>query len=177
MSIAALTETWGTRTLDTLPPAAPYTLVPSALLLHRRPLPEPLHRLPAPPPLLGVPLVAFPRPVVSTLSLPSTLGIRLFFLHLPTAELPQPCLGSSLRVRIPPVSLLLHVPLTRTAELKETHLAPLANTFSRSSSTSTIVGDQPTPKASSSAASATTFADSKDNGIGILVLLPPLTSC
>ncbi|CAI9636153.1 serine threonine protein kinase-like protein [Alternaria burnsii] len=52
-----------------------------------------------------------------------------------------------------------------TKKLKETHLAPLANTFSRSSSTSTIVGDQPTPKASSSAASATTLGDSKDNGI------------
>jgi serum/glucocorticoid-regulated kinase 2 len=52
-----------------------------------------------------------------------------------------------------------------TKKLKETHLAPLANTFSRSSSTSTIVGDQTTPKASSSAASATTLGDSRDNGI------------
>ncbi|KAF1832705.1 serine/threonine-protein kinase YPK2/YKR2 [Decorospora gaudefroyi] len=51
-----------------------------------------------------------------------------------------------------------------TKKLKETHLAPLANTFSRSSSTSTIVGEQ-TPKTSSSASSATTLADSKDNGI------------
>lgn len=51
-----------------------------------------------------------------------------------------------------------------TKKLKETHLAPLANTFSRSSSTSTIVGDQP-PK-SSSAASSATLVDSKDpNGI------------
>jgi hypothetical protein len=125
-----------------------------------------------------VPLVALPRPVVSTLSLPSTLGLRLLFLHLPTAELPpQPCPGSSPRVRVLPPALLPDAPLTRAAELKETHLAPLANTFSRSSSTSTIVGDQPTPKASSSAASATTLADSKDNGIGTLVYLPALTSC
>ncbi|CAO2653009.1 Nn.00g024200.m01.CDS01 [Neocucurbitaria sp. VM-36] len=52
-----------------------------------------------------------------------------------------------------------------TKKLKETHLAPLANTFSRSSSTSTIVGDQ-TPKTSSSASSATTLTDAKDaNGI------------
>ncbi|KAE8871200.1 hypothetical protein PTNB73_02659 [Pyrenophora teres f. teres] len=50
-----------------------------------------------------------------------------------------------------------------TKKLKETHLAPLANTFSRSSSTSTIV-DQSTPKASSHAGSATTPSDSKDNG-------------
>jgi serum/glucocorticoid-regulated kinase 2 len=52
-----------------------------------------------------------------------------------------------------------------TKKLKETHLAPLANTFSRSSSTSTIVNDQPS-KTSSSASSATTLVDSKDaNGI------------
>lgn len=42
--------------------------------------------------------------------------------------------------------------LTRLAELKETHLAPLANTFSRSSSTTTVVPAEPqqsgTPRAS-----------------------------
>jgi serum/glucocorticoid-regulated kinase 2 len=44
-----------------------------------------------------------------------------------------------------------------TKKLKETHLAPLANTFSRSSSTSTIVDDQKT----------TTLVNPKDpNGIG-----------
>lgn len=49
-----------------------------------------------------------------------------------------------------------------TKKLKETHLAPLANTFSRSSSTSTIVGGEQTPKGTSS----TTLSDSKDpNGI------------
>ncbi|OAL03436.1 serine/threonine-protein kinase YPK2/YKR2 [Phaeosphaeriaceae sp. SRC1lsM3a] len=49
-----------------------------------------------------------------------------------------------------------------TKKLKETHLAPLANTFSRSSSTSTITNDKP----ASSASSATTLVDSKDaNGI------------
>ncbi|KAK8188377.1 serine/threonine-protein kinase YPK2/YKR2 [Phyllosticta capitalensis] len=47
-----------------------------------------------------------------------------------------------------------------TKKLKETHLAPLANTFSRSSSTSTIV-DTPKPGSASS-----TSVDSKDpNGI------------
>ncbi|KAF1960601.1 kinase-like protein [Byssothecium circinans] len=52
-----------------------------------------------------------------------------------------------------------------TKKLKETHLAPLANTFSRSSSTSTIVGDQPS-KSGSSVSSGTTLTDSKDpNGI------------
>ncbi|KAF2489292.1 serine/threonine protein kinase-like protein [Lophium mytilinum] len=51
-----------------------------------------------------------------------------------------------------------------TKKLKETHLAPLANTFSRSSSTSTIVADS-TPKPSSTASSAT-LVDPKDpNGI------------
>ncbi|KAF2261524.1 kinase-like protein [Lojkania enalia] len=51
-----------------------------------------------------------------------------------------------------------------TKKLKETHLAPLANTFSRSSSTSTIVGDS-APKPSSTASSAT-LVDPKDpNGI------------
>ncbi|KAF2731683.1 serine/threonine protein kinase-like protein [Polyplosphaeria fusca] len=51
-----------------------------------------------------------------------------------------------------------------TKKLKETHLAPLANTFSRSSSTSTIVGDS-TPKPSS-ISSSTTLVDPKDpNGI------------
>ncbi|KAI8931293.1 hypothetical protein NX059_011637 [Plenodomus lindquistii] len=50
-----------------------------------------------------------------------------------------------------------------TKKLKETHLAPLANTFSRSSSTSTIVDQAKTPTAASSAAS---LADPKDsNGI------------
>ncbi|KAL6711062.1 Serine/threonine-protein kinase [Coniothyrium glycines] len=48
-----------------------------------------------------------------------------------------------------------------TKKLKETHLAPLANTFSRSSSTSTIVADE--KKAASSASSATTLVDGKDN--------------
>lgn len=53
-----------------------------------------------------------------------------------------------------------------TKKLKETHLAPLANTFSRSSSTSTIVGEQ-TPKQGSSVSSGATLVDSKDpNGIG-----------
>jgi serum/glucocorticoid-regulated kinase 2 len=52
-----------------------------------------------------------------------------------------------------------------TKKLKETHLAPLANTFSRSSSTSTIVNEE--PKTSSSASSATTLVNPKDpNGIG-----------
>ncbi|KAF2684356.1 kinase-like protein [Lentithecium fluviatile CBS 122367] len=51
-----------------------------------------------------------------------------------------------------------------TKKLKETHLAPLANTFSRSSSTSTIVGDQPSK--SSSVSSSSTLVDAKDpNGI------------
>lgn len=51
-----------------------------------------------------------------------------------------------------------------TKKLKETHLAPLANTFSRSSSTSTIVSDSaPKPPSTSS---STTLVDSKDpNGI------------
>ncbi|KAF2035190.1 kinase-like protein [Setomelanomma holmii] len=50
-----------------------------------------------------------------------------------------------------------------TKKLKETHLAPLANTFSRSSSTSTITNDQ---AKTSAASSATTLVDSKDgNGI------------
>ncbi|KAF3052925.1 hypothetical protein E8E11_011688 [Didymella keratinophila] len=50
-----------------------------------------------------------------------------------------------------------------TKKLKETHLAPLANTFSRSSSTSTIV-DQQTPKAATSPGSSNaTLAD--PNGI------------
>ncbi|KAF2637460.1 serine/threonine-protein kinase YPK2/YKR2 [Massarina eburnea CBS 473.64] len=49
-----------------------------------------------------------------------------------------------------------------TKKLKETHLAPLANTFSRSSSTSTITGEQ-TPKAATSGGSS---VDPKDpNGI------------
>ncbi|KAH7121238.1 serine/threonine-protein kinase YPK2/YKR2 [Dendryphion nanum] len=53
-----------------------------------------------------------------------------------------------------------------TKKLKETHLAPLANTFSRSSSTSTIVSDA-TPKSSaSSTSSSATLVDTKDpNGI------------
>ncbi|PVI04549.1 serine/threonine protein kinase-like protein, partial [Periconia macrospinosa] len=47
-----------------------------------------------------------------------------------------------------------------TKKLKDTHLAPLANTFSRSSSTSTIVGEQ------TSVSSGSTLTDSKDpNGI------------
>jgi serum/glucocorticoid-regulated kinase 2 len=51
-----------------------------------------------------------------------------------------------------------------TKKLKETHLAPLANTFSRSSSTSTIVDDQKTP---SSTSSTSTLVNPKDpNGIG-----------
>ncbi|KAF2002371.1 serine/threonine-protein kinase YPK2/YKR2 [Amniculicola lignicola CBS 123094] len=50
-----------------------------------------------------------------------------------------------------------------TKKLKETHLAPLANTFSRSSSTSTIVGDS-TPKGSSSTGTATPV-DTKDPSI------------
>jgi hypothetical protein len=54
--------------------------------------------------------------------------------------------------------------LTHPAELKETHLAPLANTFSRSSSTSTIV-DQQTPKASTSPANSNA-AIGDPNGIG-----------
>ncbi|KAJ9635921.1 Serine/threonine-protein kinase [Coniosporium tulheliwenetii] len=50
-----------------------------------------------------------------------------------------------------------------TKKLKETHLAPLANTFSRSSSTSTIVPEQPKQ---SSTPSSTTSVDSRDpNGI------------
>lgn len=55
-------------------------------------------------------------------------------------------------------------------ELKETHLAPLANTFSRSSSTSTIVSDNaPKPPSTSS---STTLVDSKDsNGIGWFICL------
>ncbi|KAF2836155.1 serine/threonine-protein kinase YPK2/YKR2 [Patellaria atrata CBS 101060] len=50
-----------------------------------------------------------------------------------------------------------------TKKLKETHLAPLANTFSRSSSTSTIVPDA--SKSTPTSASSTTSVDSKDNGI------------
>ena len=50
-----------------------------------------------------------------------------------------------------------------TKKLKDTHLAPLANTFSRSSSTSTIVGDA-TPK--STTPSNASLVDPKDpNGI------------
>lgn len=65
---------------------------------------------------------------------------------------------------------------THPAELKETHLAPLANTFSRSSSTSTIVDNQATPKASSHTSSLT---ESKDNGIGTAPALhvAPLPLC
>ncbi|KAF2403432.1 serine/threonine-protein kinase gad8 [Trichodelitschia bisporula] len=49
-----------------------------------------------------------------------------------------------------------------TKKLKETHLAPLANTFSRSSSTSTIVPDSPRP--ANTAPTPATSADSKDPG-------------
>jgi serum/glucocorticoid-regulated kinase 2 len=69
--------------------------------------------------------------------------------------------------------------LTLSLELKETHLAPLANTFSRSSSTSTIV-DQQTPKAATSAAAGhAALADPKDpNGIGMsLPASPSLEHC
>lgn len=53
-----------------------------------------------------------------------------------------------------------------TKKLKETHLAPLANTFSRSSSTSTIVGDQ-TPKQETSGSNLATPTGPRDpNGIG-----------
>lgn len=52
-----------------------------------------------------------------------------------------------------------------TKKLKETHLNPISNAFSRSSSTSTITGDQPSKP--SSTASSATLVDSKDpNGIG-----------
>jgi hypothetical protein len=52
-----------------------------------------------------------------------------------------------------------------TKKLKETHLAPLANTFSRSSSTSTITDDKASK--TPSAASSETAVDSKDpSGIG-----------
>ena len=64
----------------------------------------------------------------------------------------------------PAARLLCVLVLTRSAELKETHLAPLANTFSRSSSTSTIV-DQQTPKASTSPANSNA-AIGDPNGIG-----------
>ncbi|KAF2662650.1 serine/threonine protein kinase-like protein [Lophiostoma macrostomum CBS 122681] len=53
-----------------------------------------------------------------------------------------------------------------TKKLKETHLAPLANTFSRSSSTSTIVPESTSKNSTSSAASSATLVDSNDpNGI------------
>lgn len=164
LSIAALTKAWGTRTLAASPPAAPYTCLLPLLLLCRHP-PLPLAR----------PL----RPWCAPRRLPACLHSQLSVCSsciCPPAELPQPCLGSSPRVRIPQARLR-EAPLTRAAELKETHLAPLANTFSRSSSTSTIVDDQPTPKASSSAASATTLGNSKDNGIGTCDPLPALTAC
>ena len=64
----------------------------------------------------------------------------------------------------PACNLLCVLVLTHSAELKETHLAPLANTFSRSSSTSTIV-DQQTPKASTSPANSNA-AIGDPNGIG-----------
>lgn len=47
-------------------------------------------------------------------------------------------------------------------ELKETHLGPLANTFSRSTSTSTITGDTAKDEKASIASSTPT----NDNGIG-----------
>jgi serum/glucocorticoid-regulated kinase 2 len=50
-------------------------------------------------------------------------------------------------------------------ELKETHLAPLANTFSRSPSTSTITPDPKDEKSSLAASSAST----NDNGIGMFL--------
>ncbi|KAI9839248.1 MAG: hypothetical protein M1819_003242 [Sarea resinae] len=49
-----------------------------------------------------------------------------------------------------------------TKKLKETHLAPLANTFSRSSSTSTITPATPDPSVHESSSSATSVSD---NGI------------
>jgi len=163
LSIAALTKAWGTRTLAASPPAAPYTCLLPLLPLCRHPLPP------------ARPL----RPWCAPRRLPACLHSKLSVCSsciCPPAALPQPCLGSSPRVRIPQARLR-EAPLTRAAELKETHLAPLANTFSRSSSTSTIVDDQPTPKASSSAASATTLGNSKDNGIGTCDPLPALTAC
>ncbi|KAF1813547.1 serine/threonine-protein kinase YPK2/YKR2 [Eremomyces bilateralis CBS 781.70] len=50
-----------------------------------------------------------------------------------------------------------------TKKLKETHLAPLANTFSRSSSTSTIVNDPPKP--TGSPATTPTIEPKDPNGI------------
>ena len=96
-----------------------------------------------------------------------TPGWPLALHHIPpitTAEPLPPCLGSSPRVRSPAARLLCVLVLTHSAELKETHLAPLANTFSRSSSTSTIV-DQQTPKASTSPANSNA-AIGDPNGIG-----------
>jgi hypothetical protein len=58
-------------------------------------------------------------------------------------------------------------------ELKETHLAPLANTFSRSTSQSTIVGEQPSKTSSSS-----TLVDSKDATVaGKLSLNNDISRC
>lgn len=62
---------------------------------------------------------------------------------------------------------IAQLPLTRTSELKETHLAPLANTFSRSASTSTITPESTTPRPSSTGPGNGT-TDAKDpNHIGM----------
>lgn len=60
-----------------------------------------------------------------------------------------------------------HLGITdNTVELKDTHLAPLANTFSRSSSTSTITNESAKP--TSPLASSTSVANDP-NGIGELL--------
>jgi hypothetical protein len=120
------------------------------------------------------------RPFTQTHAAPAPLGPLLLHLHLhlhlagrslcttspptTTVEPLPPCLGSSPRVCSPAARLLCVLVLTHSTELKETHLAPLANTFSRSSSTSTIV-DQQTPKASTSPANSNA-AIGDPNGIG-----------
>ena len=146
----------GQRRHDPFPFAFAFAVPPPQIL---RPFTQ-THAAPAP---LG-PLLLHPHLHLHLHLHPAGRSLCTTFPPITTAEPLPPCLGSSPRVRSPAARLLCVLVLTHSAELKETHLAPLANTFSRSSSTSTIV-DQQTPKASTSPANSNA-AIGDPNGIG-----------
>jgi hypothetical protein len=94
------------------------------------------------------------------------------YLHFQHNLLPPspPCLGNSQIVRHVPLFRLLLWFSDYFLELKNTHLAPLANTFGRSSSASTVTPEAAPRPPSTTPSTATTLVDGSDpTHIGMLI--------
>lgn len=104
--------------------------------------------------------------------------LSCFSLQIPRP--PSSCLGNSPRVcaapplsgRGSPICLAIRCSCLPAIELRETHLAPLTQTFTRSSSTSTIKGGDPVEEAPTPVAPQPPNSSTNADGISMCSVIP-----